>query len=114
MEFLEKIEEFKQSGMYSVTIWYGEDVGADDSDIPVNERRFRLMAVPVGHLGEVKVLYEGTVKSFIDFDFKNKPTILGNPPSEESINNMKKKGGYYILGTERSVEDFMTKKTWNP
>jgi len=33
MKLLEKLEEFKQCGMYNVMFWYGEEVGCDDSDI---------------------------------------------------------------------------------
>lgn len=102
MELLDKLEEIKQQGNYSMNLTFGEGVGADDSDIPKLERRLRLICYPVGFIGECKKMWIGEVKDFLDFDFNKKPTIISNPPKEEEY----EAGGYFVWGTESAMESF--------
>lgn len=97
---LEALERFKQLGMYGVTLYYGEDIGCDDSDLGPEERRLILLAYPVGCLGEVKLIWVGTVEEFLVANLKARPEVVTNPPPKDITN----KPGYYITGTERGVE----------
>lgn len=103
MKLLEKLEEFKTFGMYNVTLWYGEDVGCDDLDVEMLKRRVKLLAYPVGCIGEVKVFYVGTIESLLEFDVKTKPTQTSNPP----MVGMFDEDGFYIWGTANGVETIM-------
>lgn len=100
MELLEKLEEVKQLGAYSLVLNFGEGEGADDSDIPTMERNIRLICSPVGYLGGMKVMYKGTVKSFLNFDLKSKPTLISNPPEKHEY----EKDGFYYWRSDRSIE----------
>ena len=100
-----KLEEIKRKGAYAIQLWFGEDVGCDDLDIPTIERKIIVMWRPVGHLGEIQSMYKGSVGSFLSFDVNSEPTIIGNPPQEEKY----KESGYYMWGTERSMKPFLEK-----
>lgn len=99
---LDKLEEIKQLGNYSVTLYYGEDIGCDDLDIPQNDRKIIILAVPVGYVGEVRILYRGSVSSVLAFDFSSEPRKLNNPPKREDYS----KEGYYAWGTDGTINDF--------
>ena len=103
---LTKLEEIKQNGSYAIQLWFGEDIGCDDSSVPVTDRKIVVMWNPVGHLGEIQSMFKGDVSSFLDFDIKSNPTILSNPPKKEKY----EKAGYYMWGTERSISSLLTKK----
>ena len=105
MKLLEKLEEIKQMGNYAVNLFYGEDIGADDSDIPQKDRRAVICFVPVGCLGEVRIMWRGKIAGLLKYDFKTKPTKISNPPKREEY----KDDGYYIWGTERSVDSILDK-----
>lgn len=109
MDFLEKLEKFKSSGYYGVAVWYGEGVGCDDSDVPTQERRLRIIAYPVGVIGEVKIMFSGNVKQFLDFDFTKLPKQCPNPPDEED-KKMMDKGGLFMWGIEDSIKHLI--KIW--
>lgn len=100
-----KLEELKQNGNYAVQMWYGEGTGCDDLDVTPNERALVILAKPVGHLGEVSLLWKGNLDTLKDFDFKSKPTKLTNPPREADY----KEKGYYVWGTDRSIDDYINK-----
>ena len=36
---IEKLEEIKKIGAYAVNVFFGEDIGWDDMDVPTEERR---------------------------------------------------------------------------
>jgi hypothetical protein len=99
---LEKLEQIKQKGAYSLTFFYGEGTGADDTDVPMMERSVKLICEPVGYLGSMRAFFIGTVKEFLEFDFATAPTVLNNPPKREEY----EKSGLYCWGTERSIESF--------
>lgn len=99
----QKLEEIKQLGNYAVQLWYGEGVGCDDSNVPANERELVIIASPVGHLGEVKLLWKGNLDLLKDFDFKAKPTELSNPPKSAEY----KENGYYAWGTDDSIDKYL-------
>jgi hypothetical protein len=101
MEFLEKLEAFKQRGIYGTTVYYGEGIGCDDNDVEPQKRSLRIVGAPVGFLGEVRVLYTGTVEHFHSFDIKTEPTQVTNPPVDEDI----KEPGLYYWGTDSSLEE---------
>ena len=101
----EKLEELKQNGNYSVQLWFGEGTGCDDLDVPLNERNLVICAAPVGHLGEIKLLWKGNLDTLKDFNVEAKPTKLPNPPSAADY----KENGYYVWGTDRSIEDYLSK-----
>jgi len=100
MDFLEKLEAFKQKGVYSVTTFYGESTGCDDSDVPVMERSIRVMGEPVGYLGSLRVMYKGTVQSFLELDLDAPMKNVSNPPKREEI----EEPGFYFWGTDTSIE----------
>ena len=106
MNLQEKLEEFKQVGMYGVCCYFGEDVGCDDSEVPLNDRNFKVIAYPVGVLGEAKVFYKGTVGSFLDFNVKSKPMRISNPPNRPEYDN----DGYYAWGTDDAMETILSRK----
>ena len=99
-KLLAKLEEIKQSGAYAITLSFGEDVGCDDCDVPLMDRRTIVIWCPVGCLGEVKKMFYGKMKDFLALDISQRPKPLTNPPKEEYY----KQGGYFAWGTERMVE----------
>lgn len=103
---LETLERFKKGHYYSVTLYYGEGTGCDDSDVPMLERKVRLFGVPVGVLGSARVAWVGKVKDFDNFDFNQKPVVFDNPPNNEQ-NKMMSVGDeiiWAVWGTHDSVE----------
>ena len=101
----DKIENFKRSGFYQVTIFYGEGTGCDDLDVPRLKRTLRILAVPVGCIGECKVVYSGKVETFLEFDFSQFPIEVSNPPNEDEIKKIEE-GGWYIWGINETVNYF--------
>jgi hypothetical protein len=100
-----KLEEIKRQGNYSLTLFYGEDIGCDDIDIVQNERNLALYAKPIGYIGEITTKWKGTYKDFIKFDFNiNNPVILSNP-----LGGKIKEPGYYIWGTEEAIKSYKEK-----
>lgn len=102
----EKLEEIKKMGAYEVYLCFGEGMGCDDISVGMNERVVKVFFVPVGCLGETKVMWVGKVKNFNTFNFKNTPKQISNPPNSEEC----KIDGYYIWGTDRSVESVLRKR----
>ncbi len=102
---LEKLEEVKQAGNYSVTLIYGEDVGCDDLDVPKNERKLVIMASPVGVLGSVRTMWRGSLDTLGDFNPKSEPIRISNPPKYEEYNE----DGFYVWGTEEGIKGFTEK-----
>ena len=105
MEFLGRLEEIKKMGNYSLSLHYGEGMGCDDSDVPIFARSIKIIFSPVGCLGEVRIMYKGTVGKAMSFNFKTKPTKISNPPTNKEY----EADGYYIWGTERSVDTILEK-----
>jgi len=107
MNLQDKLEEIKQNGNYQICLFYGEEIGADDLDIPQDERRVIVIAHPHGYLGEVRTLWKGKLLSFLNFDFKyNIPKIVPNPPS----NNEVEESGYYVWGAGKSAYDYIRER----
>ena len=100
----DKLEEIKQLGSYDVTLYYGESVGCDDSEVERRKRNVRIIFYPVGVLGEARIMFFGTLGNFLNFDLKTKPNVISNPPKEEY-----EAGGYFIWGVEKSVENVLEK-----
>lgn len=100
MKLLEKLEQIKQKGAYAMTIFFGEGEGADDTDIPLMSRTFRLLLSPVGYLGSMRAMYEGTVEEFLEFDFSQEPIVISNPPKREEYENH----GFYCWGSDQSID----------
>ncbi len=98
---IKKLEALKQIGMYAVSLYFGSrGIGCDDLDVPMMDRELTMIAAPVGCLGETKLMFKGTVQEFMDFNFSQEPLIVSNPPKEVEYKN----GGYFLWGTESSVE----------
>lgn len=100
------LEEIKQLGNYAVTVIYGEDVGADDLDIPQNKRKLKILASPVGFIGEVRTMWVGNLDIMQNFDFSKKPIEVSNPPKYEDVMG----NGYYVWGTDRMIYEYMKQK----
>ena len=80
---------------------FGEDIGCEDLDIPLYERRVMVLGVPIGVLGGVRVCFKGKLKEFLNFDFlASKPKKLPNPPKKLE----QEKGNWFIWGVEDFVE----------
>jgi hypothetical protein len=99
--FLDKLEAVKQQGNYAMSIYYGEEIGCDDSSVPVLERSIKIHMAPVGCIGELRKLFVGTVQEFLDTDIESVAEILTNPP-----HSVPTKTGWYIWGTDDSVEHY--------
>jgi len=107
---IDKLEEIKKIGAYAISIFYGEEVGCDDLNIPSMERNIQVIYNPVGYLGEVRCLWKGKLKDFLTFDFKNtKPTKISNPPQNYEY----KDAGFYAWGTNSSIDDYLNKSIWD-
>lgn len=100
---LNKLEEIKQAGNYAVSVHYGGDVGVDDIDTPQDERIICISMVPVGFVGEIKVLFTGTLIELAKLDVKSKPKKISNPPDHEQV----QKPGFYCWGTDRSIYKYL-------
>jgi hypothetical protein len=99
--FLSKIESLKQCGCYSLNVFYGEDVGCDDSDVPMLERSLQVIWRPVGVLGSARMLWKGNVQAFLDCDFSDvRPKVISNPPERDEW----QEPGLYLWGTVDAVE----------
>ena len=97
----EILEEFKQCDYYAVELKYGEGIGGDDFDIPIEERAVRITGVPVGVSGAARVVYKGTIGSVRVFDFENEPLQqVNNPPEIDEMNDE----GLYVWGTDGAME----------
>jgi hypothetical protein len=104
-EHLEEIlEEIKQMGHYAVSAFFGEDIGCDDLDVSLDERRLQVRAVPVGYLGEIRRIWVGTFAELKAADLAAVPTRLSNPPAK-----LPEEPGVYAWGTDSSMDDFMAK-----
>jgi len=110
MELLAKIEELKQKGTYGLQVYYGEGIGCDDLDIPIMDRKFRLVFTPVGYLGSMRAMYEGNVKEFLEFDFTQEPKIISNPPKQEEFVDH----GFYCWGSDSSMNVYNETKKLFP
>ena len=101
-----KLEEIKQNRNYSVQVWFGEDIGCDDLDVEMNDRRLIILASPVGYMGELKILWRGNLNLLKDFDFSTeKPLQIPNPPTSKHWED----NGYYIWGTNFAIKKFRVK-----
>jgi len=101
-----KLEEIKQKGNYQITLWYGEELGCDDSYIEQGERDIKIIAYPVGCLGEVRIFWRGPLNSLLNFDFNNEiPQKISNPPDRDIINQP----GYYAWGTDGMIDGYFEK-----
>ena len=100
MKLQDKLEEIKQMGNYAVSFYYGEDIGADDMNIPQGERNIKIIFSPVGYLGKTRIMFIGTLDGALSFNFRTKPTLISNPPETKECEN----GGYFIWGTDQSVK----------
>ena len=110
MSLEKKLEEFKQTGVYAINFFFGENIGCDDLDVLLSERRIKLIGYPVGCLGETKIYFGGSLRELLEFDFKSVPDKLSNPPTEEET-ALINKGGWFIWGTKDGVETTM-KRNW--
>ena len=100
MDFLEKLEAFKQKGVYSVSVMYGEGTGCDDSDVPPLERSLRIVGEPVGYLGSLRVMFKGSVRDFLDMDLNTPLKQVSNPPKREEYED----NGFYYWGSDESIK----------
>lgn len=100
-KFLDQLESLKKTGCYALQVFYGEDVGADDLDCPKLERNLTVTFRPVGVLGEARMLFVGTVQSFLEADFTDiRPQVTTNPPERGTCG----KAGFYLWGTGDAVK----------
>ncbi len=100
MKFLKKLEEIKQTVCYAVSVFYGEGVGCDDMDVPIEDRLIRVGWAPAGVLGSARMLFVGSVKDFLDFDVTSKkPEVVDNPPSH----TVSQTPGFYLWGTDKAL-----------
>lgn len=97
------LEEIKQMGHYSVHLYFGEDMGCDDSDTPLMERNVKIFAAPVGFLGEVRRVWTGKLAEVLAMDPRAEPKQLSNPPNPNDLD----KPGIYAWGAEESIKRFM-------
>jgi hypothetical protein len=105
--FLDQLENLKEAGCYALQVFYGEDVGCDDSDVPKMERRLQITFRPVGVLGSARMLFVGNVQAFLEVDFQDiKPKVVSNPPGGDLFHT----DGFYLWGTEDAVE--RVQKIW--
>lgn len=108
----EKLEEIKAIGSYSVQLFFGEDMGCDDSEISMNDRNIQITFSPVGVLGGARILFKGSLIDFLNFDVKTKPIKISNPPKRKEYEN----GGYFIWGSDENVKRILTEPyhgKWN-
>lgn len=94
--------DFKQIGMYAINTFMGGDIGCDDLGVPLEELDFQVTAVPVGVLGESRVLWRGTAAQLREVDWKAvRPTVVSNPPGDEIGVT---EHGFWIWGTDYGVK----------
>lgn len=101
---IKKLEEIKKIGAYAVSVFYGEEMGCDDMDVPTMDRHIQVVYSPVGFLGGIRVIWKGKMKDFLNFDFHTKPNKANNPPKE--VANM---DGFFAWGSDGSIDDFLNK-----
>lgn len=101
MNLQDKLEEIKQLGNYAVTVYYGCGIGCDDVSDSPKDRQIKVVAFPVGVLGEAKILWTfEKVSEFLETDLSAHPTVVSNPPSYDDT----KAPGVYLWGTEFAVK----------
>lgn len=100
-----KLNEIKKLGNYAIVVFFGEDIGCDDLDVPEEDRNIVCSFYPIGYLGGLKILWKGKMKDFKSFDFSSKPNQISNPPKREEY----KEDGYYMWGSYESVKSFIAK-----
>lgn len=109
MDIIQKLEEFKQCGNYAVNLFYGEGIGCDDSDVTVQDRRVRITGIPVGCVGEARIIWSGKVSDLEKANFTDKSnfniTAMENPPTtEERITLQSAEGKMFTFGSENGVK----------
>lgn len=97
------LEKFKQQGNYAISLYYGENIGSDDLDVPQEERRIQIVMSPVGYMGELRKLVVTNLKELEHFDFDQKPKVISNPPKFDDYSE----NGVYIWGTESAIKNFI-------
>ena len=103
----DRLEELKKIGAYSITLYYGEGIGCDDSDVSQLDRDIRIIFCPAGVLGEAKCMIYYKLRTILLLDFSLiSPIVTHNPPFEKEIKNY----GYYIWGSEDAVNIILNKK----
>lgn len=103
MKLLKKLEAIKKEGNYAVTLYYGDSIGEDDFDKAPEDRKVTMVCHPIGFLGSVRLVYEGTVKSFLKFNPKSQPKRVSNPPTSMEIAN---KPIFYAFGTDDMLDKY--------
>lgn len=102
------LEDMKSIGNYAIDIRYGEDLGADDSDIAIDERNIKIAASTAGTLGSARTLFVGTIEQMRKQCFKNAVyTLVSNPPMREEIED----AGYYIWGSDGGIDTLRNRLT---
>lgn len=106
MTLEEKLEEIKQNGAYNVILYFGEGVGCDDLSDLMHDRNVRIIWYPVGHLGEVRCMWNGALKDVYVFDFKTSPpTVVSNPPETSEVEGY----GFYVWGVPEAVTLYLSR-----
>ena len=101
------LEDVKQMGNYAVMLYYGENVGADDSDVPPGERRTLIVSYPVGYLGGLKFAVAGKRDEVITMNIKDAvPQVLPNPPGDSL---QREHTGVFIWGPEDNVQRYLNR-----
>ena len=96
--------------MYSVQLFYGEDIGCDDLDTPMDERRVKMMGVPVGCLGEGRVIFSGTIADLLSASLQSQTiNLIDNPPTDEQVEKMNNANGeFFGVGTDAGIKRIKT------
>lgn len=100
------LEEFKQAGHYGVQVYFGENIGCDDFDVPMEERSLTITGVPVGVLGGARVLWKGNLVKARAFSFSNSsPVQVSNPPGYGEISDH----GFYVWGSDSAINSLVNR-----
>jgi hypothetical protein len=97
---------------YCVKLDFGsQDMGLDDTGESEFERDCIIVAAPGGFLGELRVLFQGTVADVKEMDLYRKPRRLSNPPTRDEmftkVGRLRK--GAFMYGTDNAVRDWPAK-----
>lgn len=116
MNTIDSVLKFiKQKMIYAIQAYYGHEIGADDFDLDEDQMPVAITGVPVGTLGGVRIVWNGTYKELKAFDFEKNYTkecfhVLNNPPGDA----YKGKCGFFVWGEQELVDKFLERIELRP
>jgi len=101
-QLINALERVKRLPAYALNVFYGENIGFDDVEVAVGDRRLEVSWSPFVNNGSIRVVWCGSLKEFLVADMRQMPQRVPMPPHKEDLRHP----GYYVYGSDQAVESF--------